>query len=317
MQSRRIAPRVPYDEAVCLARTDGRGRLYTRGLDLSCSGVSVVCSESVPVGTEVRATLLLPGGPRTVAGRVVRVTALRRGVGLAVTFDKLKPGTEAAIARVVEAASAGVQPAKLRVDGIERPLRCEGRIDDGTVRLTASLPFLRLEGGVDVVLGEAGEVTAAGVIRKIGLDPATRDGVPRLAVEVALARDGRAPQAATPEPLFDGGLTPPPTKLPPPCGHPLPSVVVSRTFERDVVRAEERPPRRRVHGTAEIPRRAVFSDWTWEPPPALVAAPMAIRDTSRVETELAHGSAAARFLGFAVLATISAFGVAALLARMI
>jgi hypothetical protein len=315
MQSRRIAPRVPYDEAVCLARTDGRGRLYTRGLDLSCSGVSVVCSESVPVGTEVRCTLLLPGGPRTVSGRVVRVTALRRGVGLAVTFEKLKPGTEAAIAHVVEAASAGVQPVRLRVDGIERPLRCEGRIDDGTVRLTATLPFLKLDGGVDVVLGEAGEVTAAGVIKKIGLDPATRDGIPRLAVEVALAR-GERPQPATPELLLDAGFTPPPTKLPPPCGHPLPSVVVSRTYERDLHRAEERPPRRRVHGTAEIPRRAVLPEWSWEPPPALVAAPMPMRDTARVENEIEHGSAAARFVGFAVLATISAFGVAALLARM-
>jgi hypothetical protein len=317
MPSRRIAPRVPYDEAICLARADGRGRLYTRGIDISCSGVSMVCNESVPVGTEVRCTLLLPGGPRTVAGKVVRVTALRRGVGLAVWFDTLKPGTEAAIARVVEAATAAVQPAKLRVDGIERPLRCEGRIDEDTVRLTASLPFLRLDGGVDVVLGEAGEVTAAGVIRKIALDPATRDGIPRLAVEVALARGGRPLQPATPEPLYDGGLTPPPTKLPPPCGHPLPSVVVSRTFERDVLRAEERPPRRRVHGTAEIPRRAAFSEWSWEPPPALVSSPVPIHDTARVHIEIAHGSAAARFLAFAVLATISAFAVAALLARMI
>ena len=302
-----------YDEAVCLARADGRGRLYTRGIDLSCSGVSVVCTESMPIGTEVRCTLLLPGGPRAVAGRVVRVTALRRGVGLAVSFESLKPGTEAAIAHVVEAGSRGVQPARLRVDGIERPLRCEGRVDDGTVRLTATLPFLRLDGGVDVVLGEGGEVTA-GVIRKIGLDPATRDGIPRLAVEVALARDGVRPEPATPEPLPDNGLTPPPTRLPPPCGHPLPSVVVSKTFERELHRAEERPPRRRVHGTAEIPRRAMFSEWTWQPPPAVVTSPMPLRDTSRVD--IAHGSSA-RFWGFALLAMASAFGMAALLARMI
>jgi hypothetical protein len=240
----------------------------------------------------------------------VRVTALKRGMGLAVVFESVRPGTEAAIAQVIEAGSRGVQPAKLRLDGMDHALRCEGRIDDGTVRLTATLPFLRLDGGVNVVLGEGGE--AAGVIRKIALDPATRDGVPRLAVEVALTRDGQPPQPATPELLFDAGLTPPPTRLPPPCGHPLPSVVVSRTLERDVRRAEERPPRRRVHGTAEIARRAMFSDWSWDPPPALVAAPVPTRDTARVEIAPPPNI---RVWGFALL---MAFGslIAALLVRL-
>src|SRR6185436_12280227 len=48
--------------------------------------------------------------------------------------------------------------------------------------------------------------------------------------------------------------TPPPTRLPPACGTPLPSVLVSPGLVRDVRRAEERPPRRRVHSTAEIAR---------------------------------------------------------------
>src|SRR5678809_1739344 len=82
-----------------------------------------------------------------------------------------------------------VMPAKLRVAGVDRALRCEGRLDDGTVRLTASLPFLRIDGGVDVVLGEHGEMTERGVIKKIAVDPSTSDGVPRLAVDVALAHD--------------------------------------------------------------------------------------------------------------------------------
>ena len=34
MQSRRASPRIPYDEAVCLTRVDGNGRLYGRGMDL-------------------------------------------------------------------------------------------------------------------------------------------------------------------------------------------------------------------------------------------------------------------------------------------
>ena len=79
-QSRRIAPRVPYDEAVALTRFDGRGRLYARALDLSVTGIHVMCSESCPLGTELRCTLLLPGGPRNVRGRVVRETVLRKGL---------------------------------------------------------------------------------------------------------------------------------------------------------------------------------------------------------------------------------------------
>ena len=78
-QPRRVAPRVPYDEAIAIARFDGRGRLYARAIDLSATGIHVICAESCPLGTVVRCTLLLPGGPRTVRGRVVRETVLARG----------------------------------------------------------------------------------------------------------------------------------------------------------------------------------------------------------------------------------------------
>src|SRR3982750_4489872 len=152
IQARRVAPRVPYDEAIAIARFDGRGRLYARAIDLSATGLHVVCAESCPLGTVVHCTLLLPGGPRTVRGRVVRETVLARGVGLAIAFSKVDGGTAAVIHSLIEARLHQVMPAKLRVDGIDRTLRCEGRLDDGTVRLTATPPFLRIDGGVDVVL---------------------------------------------------------------------------------------------------------------------------------------------------------------------
>ena len=87
-----MAPRVPYDEAIAIARFDGRGRLYARAIDLSATGVHVVCAESCPLGTVVHCTLLLPGGPRTVRGRVVRETVLARGVGLAIAFSNVDRG---------------------------------------------------------------------------------------------------------------------------------------------------------------------------------------------------------------------------------
>src|SRR5437762_3993106 len=177
-QTRRVAPRVPYDEAIAIARFDGRGRLYARALDLSATGIHVICAESCPLGTIVRCTLLLPGGPRNVRGRVVRETVLARGVGLAIAFSNIDPGTAAALNLLLESRAHDVMPAKLKVEGVERALRCEGRVDEGTVRLTAMLPFLRIDGGVEVLLGENGERAATGVIKRIAVDPSNSDGVP-------------------------------------------------------------------------------------------------------------------------------------------
>ncbi len=283
-QTRRIAPRVPYDEAVALARFDGRGRLYARALDLSTTGIHVICAESCPLGTVVRCTLLLPGGPRTVRGRVVRETVLQSGVGLAIAFSSVEPGTAAAIKSLIDTRVHQVMPAKLRVAGVDRTLRCEGRVDDHTVRLTATLPFLRMDGGVEVLLGENGEVAERGFIKKIAVDPSTSDGVPRLAVDVALANDTQ-PYGASPRAM---GASAPPTRLPPPCGHPLPSVLVSPGLVREVHRAEERPPRRRVHFTAEISRRG-GSDWsTWAAPPVIVSRPRVRRPKARRQKKTAR-----------------------------
>ena len=266
-QTRRVAPRVPYDEAIAIARFDGRGRLYARAIDLSATGVHVVCAESCPLGTVVRCTLILPGGPRTVRGRVIRETVLSRGVGLAIAFSNVEAGTAAAINSLIELRANQVMPAKLRVAGVDRTLRCEGRVDEHTVRLTATLPFLRIDGGVDVVLGENGEVAERGVIKKIAVDPSTSDGVPRLAVDVALAHDTQ-PYGAN---RATEDATPPPSKLPPPCRQSLPSVLVSPGLVRDVRKVEERPPRRRVHMTAEVARRPYGPDWGWSAPPAIVS----------------------------------------------
>jgi len=271
VQTRRVSPRVPYDEAVPITRFDGRGRLYARAIDLSATGLHVICAESCPLGTIVHCTLLLPGGPRTVRGRVVRETVMARGVGLAISFSNVDAGTLATITNLIERRMHHAMPAKLRVAGVERALRCEGRREDGTVRLTAALPFLRMDGGVDVVLGEHGEVAEHGVIKKIAVDPSTSDGVPRLAVDVMLAQDTQ-PYGANRRVTES---SPPPTNLPPPCGAALPpSVLVSPALVRDQRRAEERPPRRRVHGTAEIARRLNTGEWAWAAPPAVARRPI-------------------------------------------
>src|SRR3954468_10422889 len=281
IQARRVAPRGPYAEAIAIARFDGRGRLYARAIDLSVTGIQVICAESCPLGTVVRCTLLLPGGPRNVRGRVVRETVLAQGVGLAISFSNVDPGTAGAIRNLIESRSHQVMPAKLRVAGVDRMLRCEGRVDDKTVRLTATLPFLRVDGGVDILLGEHGEFAERGVIKKIAVDPSTSDGVPRLAVDVALANDTQ-PYGANRSGM---DTIPPPTRLPPAFGHPLPSVLVSPGLARDVRQSEERPPRRRVHSTAEISRRP-GSEWAaWSAPPIVISRPR-LRGRARARQKL-------------------------------
>jgi hypothetical protein len=272
-QPRRVSPRIPYEEAICLTRIDGKGRLYGRGLDLSASGLSVISAEACPVGTAVRCSLLLLSGPRSVVGRVVRATALPHGLGLAIAFEGLDPGALGALERFIETRTRQVQPAKLHIDGVERPLRCEARLDEQTVRLTATLPFLRLDGGVNVILGQDGGVTAPGVIRKISVDPSTAsDGIPRLSVDVALDGAPRAQTARYGTPARPSEEpTPPPVRLPPQFGRPLPSVVVAPGLHRDLRAAEKRPPRRRIHGTAEVARHPSYAQWSW--PPARLAAP--------------------------------------------
>jgi len=270
-QARRDSPRIPYDEAICLARIDGKGRLYGRGLDLSASGLSLVSTESCPIGTEINCNVLLPHGPRAVTGKIVRVTAAPGGFELAVAFGEIKPAVAALIENLIAERTKQALPAKLRIDGVDRPLRCEAHVDEQMVRLTATLPFLRLDGGVDVLLGEQGGIAAAGTIRKISVDPSTTDGVPRLSLDVTLddEKPTRTRRYGTPKleapPTVPAPSRLPPTNLPPPCGHPLPSVVVAAGLSRDARAVEARPPRRRVHGTAEIMRRPDLTAWALRP----------------------------------------------------
>jgi hypothetical protein len=260
-QSRRVSPRIPYDEAVCLARVDGTARLFGRSVDLGPAGIYVTCAELCEIGTELVCTVLLPGGPRRLHGRVVRLVALPRAVGIAVAFTQLREADRLVIERLIASRRPEAQAVKLRVGGLDRDLRCEATVGAGerTMRLTTALPpFLRLDADVGVTLDEAGGHAAPGaaakrgVIRRIAVDPAPSDGPPRLAFDVDLG--AAAPDALAPE--VDERA--PPSGLPRPYRHPLPSVLLSSAFARQIaadVPSAAAPERRRSHGTAEIARR--------------------------------------------------------------
>jgi hypothetical protein len=255
-QSRRVSPRIAYDEAVCLARVDGTGRLFGRSIDLGPAGIYVTCAELCEIGTELVCTMLLPGGPRRLRGRVVRLVALPRAVGIAIAFTDLREADRLVLERMVASRRPEAQPVKLRVGGLDHDLRCEATLDasERSMRvLTALPPFLRLDADVGVVLDGAGDANKRGVIRRIAVDPAPRDGVPRLALDVDL---GASLAGASPEREVDDRA--PPTVLPRPYRHPLPSVLLSTAFARQIAAdppSAAPPMRRRSHGTAEIARR--------------------------------------------------------------
>jgi hypothetical protein len=260
-QSRRVSPRIPYDEAVCLTRVDEQGRLFGRSIDLSPDGIYVTCSELCEIGTELVCTVLLPGGPRRLRGRVVRLVALPRAVGIAITFVSLKECDRVALERLVASRLRGALPAKLRVGGFDHDLRCEAVVGERTMRVSTSLPpFLRqgadvdlgfaLRGDGDDSSGVSCDVAARGVISRIALDPTASDGAPRLALDVELGGDrGDGGEGVAPADEA------PPTGLPRPYKNPQPSVLLSRRYARELTSDAAAPPRRRPRGTAEIPSR--------------------------------------------------------------
>ena len=257
-QSRRVSPRVPYDESVCLTRADGAGRLFGRSIDLGPAGIYVTCAELCEIGTELVCTVLLPGGARRLRGRVVRLVALPRAVGIAIAFTDLREADRLVIERLVASRLPEVQSIKLRVGGLDHDLRCEAVINAGdhTMRVSTALPpFLRLDADVGVVLDGSLDAGRRGVIRRIAVDPAPLDGVPRLAFDVDLDEATDAPRAPA------GDDRAPPSGLPRPYKHPLPSVLLSSAFAHQIaadVPSAASPHRRRSHGTAEIARH--FTD---------------------------------------------------------
>jgi hypothetical protein len=208
----------------------------------------VTCAELCEIGTELVCSVLLPGGPRKLRGRVVRLVALPRAVGIAITFLDLKEADRLVLERLVGSRLRGALPAKLRVGGFDHDLRCEAVMGEHKMRVSTTLPpFLRQGAGVDVgvALDESCDITAHGVISRIALDPMSSDGVPRLSLDVDIGDEAA-----------DTSDDAPPSGLPRPYGHPQPSVLVSRRYARDLASDPPRAPRR--SSTAEMPGH--FSD---------------------------------------------------------
>ena len=120
-QLRRSSPRIPYEETVCLTRVDGGGRLFGRSVNLGVAGMYVVCIEPCEIGTELVCSVLLPGGPRKLRARVMRLAALPRGFGIALAFHDITNHDRVVIESLIATHRREVHAAKLRPRGAAWP----------------------------------------------------------------------------------------------------------------------------------------------------------------------------------------------------
>jgi hypothetical protein len=241
-----------------------------RALNLSPSGVFIEAEAACAVGTDLICDIPLPGGRRRLKGRVARTQALpRASIGLGIEFLELEARDQAVLHQLVRETGAHSRLVKVRFEGLREQLRSQAVMTDDGMRLSTALPFLRLTSEVDVsiIAGES-RIESKGVVRDVQIEPKAADGVPRLAVDVALP--GGVPDAArTPAPA------PSPAEAPQAAAAAAPAPALG---PRAVPRVEEdsaprsRPPARR---RLKLNRRRVPVDDVSPLPGTTFAAPPA------------------------------------------
>jgi hypothetical protein len=204
-RQKRRQPRVAYAASVRLHPRDRRGSIEGRTVNLSRTGVLVESGQAWEVGTELTCEIPLPGGRRRLRGRVTRQEARSpAAVGLGVQFTGLDRPDEDLLSEVVGNAprEKGSRLVQVRFEGMGDPLRSRATLTEGGVRLSTTLPFLRLRSAVDITFVSGGsKVASRGQLRNVELDRPDEDGVPRLAIDVRLAPDEETDAAAKETPV--------------------------------------------------------------------------------------------------------------------
>lgn len=278
--SRRVEPRVPYSEDVSLMRTSGGKRIIARGVNISSSGIYVHSIEPCEIGSHVVCAVLLDGGPRKLGGHITRLEALPGMIGVAIAFADLSARDVGALRRYVGHHQIESVGAKLSLNGMQSPVRCQAIYNGDTIRLSTALPFLRLDSAVGVHRdSDPDDATTSGVLSRVALEPSPGDGVPRLALDVDVTHlrsssssaapsssPASSPRSASSPSSSLSGLFRPPRPSP----VPLPSVVLSPTLQTETLAAMhgahgDGTGKASRHDTAEMIRRWHFKDWSSPP----------------------------------------------------
>src|SRR3954468_1983377 len=166
---RRSLPRVSYEQRIRLLGEDGKPLIVGRTMNLSPSGIYVRAPNGCEIGSEVTCDLPLPGGTRQLRGRVTRTEAhADESTGIGIQFVDLTTGDSSSLHRVLERRAPTAVAVKVMFEGMGKPIKCRGTVTADGIRLSTSLPFLRLGSDVHAVYEgqnpEDSKVDARGVL---------------------------------------------------------------------------------------------------------------------------------------------------------
>jgi hypothetical protein len=241
-------------------------RIAGQALNLSVAGMFVHAAGSCALGSDVLCDMPLPTGMCQVKGRVTRVQRLPEATGMAIQFVDLSSYQQTLLNDLIDRSREPSIPLAVRFEGMVSPIQCRGVFFDDKLRLRTKLPFLRVGSNVQVSLDgnhadQPASADMTGTLSAIALKASPIDGVPRLSIDLDVARseiEGDVPAGPTPleqaiascvsSPV--NGNTPTPTPIPllvPKTPRPqlidddhLPSVMVSGELnQRARTRTEE------------------------------------------------------------------------------
>lgn len=273
-ESQRAQPRVEYAAEVHILRPGGRSPIKARSLNLSPTGVFVeaelATATDCDVGTKLLCDIPLPGGRRYLKGTVARRQPMAsHGTGLGIRFENLEAADQAILHALVQNGADHSRLVKVRFEGMPEALRSRAVVTKEGLRLQTALPFLRLSSGVGVsfIAGDS-RIETHGTLEKVHLEPEPSDGIPRLAVDVALPEPMAGEFAAEntpttgeygPDEPAAGALAdhtpartepPPGPKLRAPAGPTTPTLVLHKTAQAmapdEITPGPGRPLRRKA-----------------------------------------------------------------------
>jgi hypothetical protein len=256
----RTQRRVSYRARVSLAEPGGQVRIAGQAMNLSVAGMFVHAAGSCALGSDVVCDMPLPSGMCQVKGRVTRVQRLPDATGMAIQFVDLPAYQQAMLNDLIERSREPSIPLAVRFEGMSAPIQCRGIFFDDKLRLRTKVPFLRIGSHVQVsVDGSHDDLPASadltGTLASVALRPSPLDGIPRLAIDLDVARaevEGQEPNG--PSPLEqaiadcvssdDAGHTPTPSPVPLNSGRPPRRTPPELRFSSAMVSGELQPRNR-------------------------------------------------------------------------
>ncbi|HEY2901484.1 MAG TPA: PilZ domain-containing protein [Polyangia bacterium] len=196
----RLEPRVHYRAPVKVMPDGETRQVVGQSLNLSPRGILVDTPAPYPVGTVMVCDVSLPGGSKTLRGRVVRVQQLSpSSTGLGIVFVDLSPADLAMLRDLVLGQTDDAQQLAIRVGGTTWMFRGSARLSEDGYYLNVPLPFLSVDAPIELAASPSAPVITRALVKGLRLEPLGPDGMPRLRIAVRMAGSASAEAAAESE----------------------------------------------------------------------------------------------------------------------